>query len=298
MDEPNVRIKDEEKTLRKPPWLIQRFSFRDSIHQVKHQLRQKALHTVCEAAACPNIFDCFSRNTATFLIMGDQCTRNCGFCAVSKNPPVPIDPEESVRVAQMVKELGLKHAVITSPSRDDLPDGGAGHFAQTVLEIQRLDQEITIEVLTPDFSGDWQALALVVESRPDVFNHNIETVPRLYSKVRPQANYSRSLELLKRVKDMAPDMVTKSGLIVGLGETFQEVLSVMADLLAAKCEVLTIGQYLRPSRLHLPVVEYLHPDVFEMYRQEGEKLGFRAVASAPMVRSSFHAMEVLKSVTK
>ncbi|MBI4595912.1 MAG: lipoyl synthase [Candidatus Tectomicrobia bacterium] len=297
MDESNVKVENEEKTLRKPPWLIQRISFQNNIHQVKQHLRQKALHTVCEAAACPNIFDCFSRNTATFLIMGDQCTRRCGFCAVSKNPPLPLDPEEPARVAQMVKEMSLKHAVITSPSRDDLFDGGAGHFAQTVHEIKRLDQDITIEVLTPDFGGNWQALALVIESRPDVFNHNIETVPRLYPKVRPQASYSRSLELLKRIKGKAPDLVTKSGLMVGLGETRDEVFGVMADLLTAKCEVLTIGQYLRPSRLHLPVVEYLHPDIFEIYRQEGEKLGFRAVASSPMVRSSFHAMEVLKKLT-
>lgn len=296
MDKLELQSEDQGQNLRKPPWLLQRYFYKDSIHQVKNQLRRKSLHTVCEAAACPNILDCFSRNTATFLILGDQCTRNCGFCAVSKNTPSPVDPEEPLRVAQMVEELSLKHAVITSPSRDDLRDGGAQHFVETVHAIRNLGRVITIEILTPDFTGNWEALAAVIASRPDVFNHNVETVPRLYSTVRPQASYLRSLDLLRRVKDSAPGMITKSGLMVGLGETEDEVMEVMSDLIAVNCEILTIGQYLRPSRLHLPVKEYIHPDVFKMYKDRGETLGFRLVVSGPLVRSSFHAREVLDNL--
>lgn len=296
MDEPKGKAGEKAENLRKPPWLLKRYFYSDTIHEIKHQLRKKSLHTVCEAAACPNIFDCFSRNTATFLILGDKCTRNCGFCAVSKNPPSPVDPEEPARVAQMVKEMSLKHAVITSPSRDDLSDGGAIQYVRTVKAIRNLSRDITIEILTPDFGGNWEILDMVIDCQPDVFNHNVETVPRLYSIVRPQANYWRSVELLRRTKNRAPGMITKSGLIVGLGETEDEVLQVMADLTDAKCEILTIGQYLRPSRLHLPVREYIHPDVFEMYKIKGEALGLRLVEAAPLVRSSFHALEVLNNL--
>jgi lipoic acid synthetase len=225
------------------------------------------------------------------MIMGDVCTRNCGFCAVGEGAPKPLDAEEPLRIAEAAGELKLKHVVITSVTRDDLPDGGASHFAATVLAVRKELPGATIEVLVPDFSGDVEAVGEVVRSGPNVFNHNLETVPRLYSVVRPQARYRRSLEVLGRAKELEGGVLTKSGLMVGLGEEESEVLQVMADLREVGCDMLTIGQYLRPSKKHLPVVEYIHPDRFDYYREQGEKMGFLHVASAPLVRSSFNAEE-------
>lgn len=260
---------------------------------MKAALRRRGLHTVCESALCPNIFQCFSKPTATFLIMGDVCTRGCGFCAVARGEPRGLDPEEPFKIAEAAGELRLKHVVITSVTRDDLPDGGASHFAATVGAIRVQLPEATIEVLVPDFKGKAGAIEAVVRSRPHVFNHNLETAPRLYPAVRPQAQYRRSLEVLRCAKELDGGAFTKSGLMVGFGESNGEVLQVMRDLREVNCDMLTIGQYLRPSRGHLPVAEYVHPDKFEYYKGQGEKLGFLYVASAPLVRSSFNAEEAL-----
>jgi lipoic acid synthetase len=279
---------------RLPPWLRSRYSRSSEIHQVKSHLRKRGLHTVCESAMCPNIFECFSKPTATFMIMGDVCTRNCGFCAVAGGMPESLDPHEPVKIAQTARELALKHVVVTSVTRDDLPDGGALHFAATVRAIRDQAPQATVEVLTPDFGGDAEAIETVVRSGPHVFNHNLETVPRLYGRVRPQARYRCSLEVLRYAKELDGGLLTKSGLMVGLGEEESEVFQVMRDLREVGCDMLTIGQYLRPSREHLPVVEYIHPDRFERYGEMGEKLGFLHVASAPLVRSSFNAEEALE----
>ncbi len=279
---------------RLPPWIRQRYSRSSELHEVKAILRRKGLHTVCESAMCPNIFQCFSKPTATFMIMGDVCTRNCGFCAVGEGSPKRLDTEEPLRIAEAAGELKLKHVVITSVTRDDLPDGGASHFAATVLAVRRELPEATIEVLIPDFNGNVEAVGEVVRSRPNVFNHNLETVPRLYPGVRPQARYRRSLEVLRCAGGLDEGLLTKSGLMVGLGEEESEVLQVMADLREVECNMLTIGQYLRPSKKHLPVVEYIHPDRFDYYREQGEKMGFLHVASAPLVRSSFNAEEAVE----
>lgn len=281
-------------TNRLPPWLRQRYSRSSEIHEVKAALREKGLHTVCESAMCPNIFQCFSKPTATFMIMGDVCTRKCSFCAVSEGVPQALDPEEPSKIADAAHKLKLKHVVITSVTRDDLSDGGASHFAATVLALKKELPEATIEVLTPDFQGNLEALEIVLQSGPHIFNHNLETVPRLYTAVRPQAEYRRSLRVLSRAKESGGGLFSKSGLMVGLGESESEVLGVLNDLREAGCDMLTIGQYLRPSKEHLPVVEYIHPDKFEYYKQEGEKLGFLYVASAPLVRSSFNAEEALE----
>ncbi len=279
---------------RLPPWLRQRYSRSSEIHEVKAALREKGLHTVCESAMCPNIFQCFSKPTATFMIMGDVCTRNCSFCAVADGSPQALDREEPSKIADAARQLKLKHVVITSVPRDDLPDGGASHFAATVLALKEELPEATLEVLTPDFQGNLEALEIVLQSGPHIFNHNLETVPRLYTAVRPQAEYRRSLGVLSCAKESGGGLFTKSGLMVGFGESEGEVLGVLNDLREAGCDMLTIGQYLRPSKEHLPVVEYIHPDKFEYYKQEGEKLGFLYVASAPLVRSSFNAEEALE----
>jgi len=254
-------------------------------------LEELKLNTVCQSALCPNLGECFSRRTATFMILGNTCTRNCRFCAVQSGQPQPPDPDEPRRVALAAARLGLKHVVVTSVTRDDLPDGGAGQFAATIKSIREYLPGAVIEVLTPDFQGKKEALVKVLEAGPHIFNHNIETVPRLYPEVRPGANYQRSLEILKQVKEMAPGIYTKSGLMVGLGETKEEVEQVMADLRKVNCDILTIGQYLRPSPQHLEVKEYVRPEVFDYYGARGREMGFLYVAAAPFVRSSYNAAE-------
>lgn len=264
---------------------------------MKPYLRDLGLHTVCESAMCPNIGQCFGKRTATFMILGDVCTRACRFCAVTKGKPEPLDPTEPGKVAQAVRGLGLRHAVITSVTRDDLPDGGASAFAATIRAIHEQAPDTIVEVLIPDFRGSLEALRTVVEAAPQIINHNLETVPRLYPTVRPQAVYERSLQLLERVKQLDPALPTKSGLMVGLGETRDEVLSVMDDLRAVGCDMLTIGQYLRPSQWHLEVAEFVTPEMFAEYRRLGESKGFKSVASGPLVRSSFNAAEVFEALS-
>jgi len=277
---------------RKPEWLkIPIRSGRD-LKSVEDILKESHLNAVCQEANCPNKMECYSRKTATFMILGAVCTRQCRFCNVTKGEADSLDPEEPKNLARAVEKLGLKYVVVTSVTRDDLPDGGAGHFAAVIDAIRRRTPDVTIEVLIPDFQGSLQALKTVLKAAPDVINHNIETVSSLYETVRPQADYHRSLELIKRVKETAPRLRTKSGIMVGLGETPAQVEEVMDDLLNAGCDSLTIGQYLAPSREHLKVVEYIHPDQFEAYRQTALIKGFKAVASAPFVRSSYHAEEI------
>lgn len=278
-----------------PSWIKRRFPPQEEWEDVQKLLRTLALHTVCESARCPNIGECFRRGTATFLILGNVCTRSCRFCAVEKGVPKPLDPEEPERVAEAAKRLNLKHVVVTSVTRDDLPDGGAHHFAATIAALRRVLPQATVEVLVPDFQGKEEALDVVLAARPHVLNHNVETVPRLYPFVRPQADYVRSLWLLGRVKDKAPDVLTKSGLMVGLGETRAEVEGVLHDLRDVRCDIVTIGQYLRPSMRHLPVAAYLPPEEFEYYREYGLRLGFLGVASGPFVRSSYRAEEFVVS---
>ena len=274
---------------RLPPWLKVRFPAGERYGQIKGLLRQHELHTVCEEAHCPNIGECFNNGTATFIILGDICTRACGFCAVTSGRPTGLDPLEPYRLAQTVSLLGLDYAVITSVNRDDLPDGGAGIFAACIRSIRQRRPDCKVEVLIPDFMGSWDALATVVEARPTVLNHNIETVPRLYRRVRPKARYERSLALLAKAKELDPSMLTKSGMMVGLGETYEEILRVMADLHAAGCDILTIGQYLRPSQKHLPVERFYPPEEFRALAHEGRRIGFRHVEAGPLVRSSYHA---------
>jgi lipoic acid synthetase len=257
-------------------------------------LRSKELHTVCESALCPNLGQCFLRGTATFMILGGICTRHCTFCAVQKGTPFPPDPQEPEHVSEAAGTLGLTYVVVTSVTRDDLPDGGAWQFALTLAALHRENGGVEVEVLIPDFLGDREALTVVVEERPEVINHNVETVPRLYPAVRPQASYLRSLELLSVVKDLNPGTVTKSGLMLGLGETKDEVLGVMRDLREARCDLLTIGQYLRPSEKHHPVIHYVPPGEFDEYRRIGIDMGFAAVASGPLVRSSYRAADLYR----
>ena len=259
--------------------------------------RDLKLHTVCESARCPNRTKCFAEGTATFMILGNICTRNCTFCAVKCGKPRAPDPQEPDHIVQAVDRLGLRYVVITSVTRDDLPDGGSSQFAQTIRAIHKYDPNITVEVLIPDFQGSASALQTVLDASPAVLNHNIETVPRLYSEVRPQAKYRRSLDLLKRVKLLGNSLVTKSGFMLGLGESQEEVIGVMADLRQAGCDLLTIGQYLRPSLEHHKLVRYVRPEEFEKYQIVGRKLGFVSVMSGPLVRSSFHAAEMYISAT-
>ncbi len=274
---------------RKPEWLKVRFPGGPNYVRLKGLMREKRLHTVCEEAHCPNIGECWEAGTATFMILGDTCTRACAFCAVTSGRPQALDMEEPLRVAQAVRRMGLTHAVVTSVNRDDEPDGGAAIFAATIRSIRRLCSGTSVEVLIPDFMGNWQALATVMEERPEILNHNTETVPRLYRRVRPKARYERSLELLRRAKEMDPKGITKTGVMVGLGETKHELLVVMADLVDVGCDVLTIGQYLRPSAKHAPLERYYRPEEFEELAEAGRRLGFRHVEAGPLVRSSYHA---------
>lgn len=285
VDEPGGRLK-------KPEWLKIPLPEKGSVDLVRGSLKKFSVRTVCEAAACPNSRECFHKGTAAFMIMGSYCTRKCNFCNVQFGRPDALDPEEPRHLAETAKELNLKHLVVTSVTRDDLPDGGAHHFAEVVRQVNALvDPAPAVELLIPDMQGDWDALQIILDAGPEVLNHNVETVPRLYSTVRPQAIYERSLELLKQVKLRAPGMVTKSGFMLGLGETEEEVFQLMDELRAVECDCLTIGQYLRPSLKHLPVVEYVHPDVFERYRLIGLEKGFKSVASGPFVRSSYMAAD-------
>lgn len=279
---------------RKPDWLRIKAHSGKSREEVEEMLSRLSLHTVCEEANCPNMSECFSRRTATFMILGNFCTRNCTFCNVQKNKPQAVDPEEPIRVAQAVKELNLRHVVITSVTRDDLPDGGAEHFAEVIGSIKELDKNVVVEVLIPDFQGSLEALSKVAEAKPEIINHNVETVPHLYPEVRPMAVYARSLELLRNVKALDGDIFSKSGIMVGLGEKEPEVLEVFRDLREAGCDFLTVGQYLAPSKKHHPVVEYIHPDVFQRYKEQALNLGFKYVASAPLVRSSYLADKALE----
>jgi lipoic acid synthetase len=274
-----------------PSWIRVRVSEGENFKDLKQMVRSGRLHTVCEEARCPNIFDCWNRRTATFMILGDICTRACRFCAVTSGRPTELDLGEPVRVADSVAELGLKHAVITSVDRDDLLDGGAGIFARTIHAIRRRSPGTTIEVLTPDFQGDFNAVRTVVEAGPDIFNHNTETVPRLYSRIRPRAVYANSLALLRHVKTLAPSMVTKSGLMVGLGETEDELLEVFSNMRAHDIDVLTVGQYLRPTKKHAEVVRYYRPEEFARLKVQAVEMGFGHVEAGPLVRSSYHADE-------
>ncbi len=281
-----------ENTRRLPAWLRRPIARTGTFAEVDGLLGELNLNTVCQSAKCPNRGECFSSGTATFLIMGGVCTRNCRFCAVESRPPAPLDPDEPRRVAEAAKRLGLRHVVITTVTRDDVADGGAAHFVATIEAVRAALPDAAVEVLTSDFAGNEDAIDLVAAARPDVFNHNLETVPRLYAEVRPEAIYERSLRVLQRVRETQPDLPTKSGLMLGLGETPDEVRDVMRDLRAHGVELLTLGQYLRPSKEHLPVVEFVEPEVFAQLARDAYKLGFSAVASAPFVRSSYHAGEL------
>ena len=274
----------------KPAWLKVRFPAGERYGHIKELLRENELHTVCEEARCPNIGECFNAGTATFMILGDVCTRSCGFCAVTSGRPKPgLDWLEPYRLAQAVRTLGLDYVVITSVNRDDQPDGGAGIFAACIRAIQRDNADCRVEVLIPDFMGNWDALETVVRAQPFVLNHNVETVARLYRRVRPKARYEQSLELLRRAKSLDASLLTKSGLMVGLGETQDEVFALLADLRAAGVNLVTIGQYLRPSEKHLPIERYYPPEEFEPFVERGRELGFRHVEAGPLVRSSYHA---------
>jgi len=276
---------------KKPAWLTVRFPAGERFGEIAGLLRRQQLHTVCEEARCPNIGECFNAGTATFMILGDVCTRACGFCSVESGRPHGLDLLEPYRLAETVAGLGLDYAVITSVDRDDLPDGGAGIFAASIRAIRKRSPACAVEVLIPDLQGDWQALATVVEAKPVVLNHNLETVPRLYARVRPKAVYSRSLALIRRAKEIDPAMTTKSGVMVGLGEEKAEILATLTDLREHGCDLLTVGQYLQPDPRHLPVVRFYHPDEFAAIRAIGERLGFRHVEAGPLVRSSYHAGE-------
>ena len=276
---------------RLPEWFKVRMPGGPNYLHLREQLRTEQLHTVCEEAHCPNIGECWERGTATFMILGDICTRACAYCAVTTGVPQGLDLGEPVRLAKTVERLGLKYAVITSVNRDDLPDGGSFIFAQCVAQIRRRTPDCKIEVLIPDFEGNWDALATVVDARPDTVNHNIETVRRVFRRVRPRGDYDQSLDLIHRAKQLDTDAVTKSGMMVGLGETWDEIAETMRDLRSVDCDLLTIGQYLRPSAKHAPLAKWYTPAEFDELRREGEAMGFRHVASGPLVRSSYHADE-------
>ena len=279
----------------KPEWFKVSYDH-EVVEDILQMMDKLSLHTVCTEAHCPNIGECFKKNSATFMIMGKNCTRNCRFCIVSKGALEKLDPEEPKNVARASKTMKLKHIVITSVTRDDLPDGGAAHFAQTVREVKSALPDSTVEVLIPDFKGVRESLDMIVGERPDVIGHNVETVPSLYSTVRPQADYRRSLGVLEYVKDTAPDILSKTGIMVGLGETEAEIVKVMNDLVRIGCDIMTIGQYLRPSKDHLEIKEYVTPEAFERYKQMGEEMGIRFIASGPLVRSSYRASEAVQKI--
>lgn len=285
--------------LRKPKWIRAEFTGTREVQRLKSILRENKLHTVCEEANCPNLGECFKSGTATFMIMGDICTRRCPFCDVGHGRPNPLDTEEPHNLAKTIQAMGLKYVVITSVDRDDLRDGGAGHFVACIQETRRLSPHITIEILTPDFRGRVDtALEVLDQAPPDVFNHNLETIPRLYRQARPGADYDVSLDLLQQFKQRHPAVPTKSGLMLGLGETMEEIEAVMRDMRAHDIDMLTLGQYLQPSAHHLPVQRYVTPEEFDALRVTGETMGFTHVASGPMVRSSYHADLQVKNALK
>jgi len=277
----------QEPRPRLPPWFKVRFHEGPDYQEIRRLTRDLSLHTICEEARCPNVWECWNSRTATFLILGDICTRRCHYCAVTTGRPLPLDDAEPERVASAVQALGLRHAVLTSVNRDELPDGGAGIFAETIRAVRRARPACTIEVLIPDFLGDGAALETVLAARPDILNHNIETVPRLFASVRPQGRYERSMELLRAASSRGA--LTKSGLMVGLGETREEVLGVLRDLRGAGCAIVSIGQYLQPTAAHWPVMRFYPPAEFDQFKDEGLALGFRHVEAGPLVRSSYHA---------
>ena len=285
-----VKFEPTQVTPRKPAWIRARLGNAAEVQRIKDVLRDQDLHTVCEEASCPNLSECFSKGTATFMIMGDICTRRCPFCDVAHGRPNPLDTEEPAKLARTIAAMKLRYVVITSVDRDDLKDGGAAHFAACIREARLASPQLKIEVLVPDFRGRMDpALTIFGEQPPDVFNHNLETVPRLYRQARPGSDYQWSLDLLQRFKTMHPGVPTKSGLMLGLGEEIEEIEQVMRDLRAHDVDMLTLGQYLQPSKNHLPVARFVHPDEFDRLRKVGEDMGFAHVASGPMVRSSYHA---------
>jgi len=286
IDYPN-RPRQEGQRAPRPEWLKVRAPAGENFARLKKMMRSKTLHTVCEEAHCPNIGECWGRGTATFLILGDVCTRSCGFCAIKTGRPSPVDPEEPTKVALAVQQMGISHVVITSVNRDELPDQGSTIWAKTVEEVRRLNPKVSIEVLIPDFKGDLNCLQRVLDAKPDILNHNVETVPRLYRLVRPQAKYERSLKVLQYSKEKG--FITKTGMMVGIGETFDEVVQVMKDLRQIDVDIFTIGQYLQPTPAHLPVDRFVAPEEFKQYKLIGIELGFRHVESGPLVRSSYHA---------
>ena len=285
-----IKIETTTRPLRKPLWIRARSPANPAVGRLKGVLRENRLHTVCEEASCPNLGECFAGGTATFMIMGDICTRRCPFCDVAHGRPQPLDADEPENLGRTIRQMGLRYVVVTSVDRDDLRDGGAAHFTACIEAIRRHSPEIRVEVLVPDFRGRMdRALQILNQSPPDVFNHNLETVPRLYKKVRPGSDYEWSLDLLRRFKALHPEVPTKSGLMLGVGERIEEVEQVMRDLRAHDCDMLTLGQYLQPSVHHLAVERYVHPDEFDRLGELGQALGFKHVASGPMVRSSYHA---------
>ncbi|NQT69804.1 MAG: lipoyl synthase [Desulfobacteraceae bacterium] len=283
--------------MNKPTWLKKRLPREADYENVRALLKKSRLHTVCQEANCPNLWECFSRKTATFLIMGDRCTRNCRFCAVAHGPASPPDPSEPIRVAEAVETLQLRYVVITSVTRDDLADGGAEFFARSVYEIKKRDADVLVEVLVPDFQGDIEAVRTIIEVRPDAVSHNLETVPRLYATVRPEAKYRRSLDILRHVTSCDPTIYTKSGLMLGLGESDEEILGTLQDLLEAECSLLTLGQYLQPTPQHLPVQRFVSPEKFDKWREIALEMGFAEVASGPFVRSSYKARKLYRTVS-
>ena len=285
-----IKVEVQQTTLRKPNWIRAKMPSGARVTEIKKALRKNGLYSVCEEAACPNLGECFNNGTATFMIMGDICTRRCPFCDVAHGKPKPLDQQEPEKLAVTIKDMKLRYVVITSVDRDDLRDGGAGHFADCIKSARALSPELQIEVLVPDFRGRMDiAIELLSNTPPDVFNHNLETVPRLYKKSRPGSSYQWSLDLLKRFKEVQPKVPTKSGIMLGLGETLEEVEVVMQDLRDHGCNMLTLGQYLQPSKEHLPVDRYVTPDEFDHLAKIGKEMGFSHVASGPMVRSSYHA---------
>jgi lipoic acid synthetase len=281
---------------RLPEWLTIRLPRPDTIKEVESMMRAKSLHTVCESARCPNMPECWSKKTATFMILGDTCTRACGFCAIKVGKGLTVDAEEPTNVAEVASTLGLKHVVVTSVARDDLPDEGSGQFAETIRSIHAQNPHTIVEVLTPDFKGKRWCIQNVTDAEPEIYNHNIETIERLHTIVRPQAKFSRTMSVLRIVKELNPKIYTKSGLMLGLGETKDEVVQTLRDLRAIGVDAVTIGQYLRPTMRHLPVAEYVHPDVFKEYEAIGEEIGFVFVASGPFIRSSYNAIDFSKKV--
>ena len=287
-----------KKTIHKrlPPWLKRDVGKSENVASIKRILRSGGLHTVCEEAKCPNLAECFEKKRATFLILGDNCTRGCGFCSVTSGLPLPPDPDEPEKIAKASAEMGARYVVITSVTRDDLPDGGASHYVATIGEVKKLIPKSSIEVLTPDFEGNIDAVDVVCKAGPDVYNHNMETVASLYNKVRPEAVYERSLELIGYVKKHYSAITTKSGIMLGLGETMAEVSALLGDLKSAGCDIVTIGQYMKPTRNSLDIEAYIEPKIFEELEKEAKEMGFKGVYSGPLVRSSFNAEE-LKSST-